>query len=86
MKVIHRLDLEEDKVEGICVQVKAGSKDTLLGIIYRPPNQNSEFFAVFPKLLEKAWMKFSNIVLLGGFNIAIYYRTKPAKYPTRGTR
>lgn len=33
MKVIHRLDLEEDKVEGICVQVKAGSNDTLLGII-----------------------------------------------------
>lgn len=68
LKVIHRPDLEEDKVEGICAQVKAGSRDILIGIIYRPPNQNNDFFSVFPRLLEKAWTKFSNIVLLGDFN------------------
>ena len=55
-------------MEGICMQVKAGAKDTMLGIIYRPPNQTNEFFSAFPKLLEKAWMKFSNIVLLGDFS------------------
>ena len=36
--------------------------------IYRPPNQTNESFSVFPKLLEKAWRKFSNVVLLGDFN------------------
>ena len=64
LKVIHRPDLEEDKVEGICMQVKTGSRDTLIGIIYRPPNQNNEFFAAFPKLLEKAWMKFSGLLVI----------------------
>ena len=68
LKVIHRPDLEDDKVEGIFMQVKAGSRDTEVGIIYRPPNHNSEFFTVFPKLLENVWLKFSNIVLLGDFN------------------
>ena len=67
LKVIHRPDLEDDKVEGIFMQVKAGSRDTMVGIIYRPPNHNSEFFTVFPKLLENVWLKFSNIVLLGDF-------------------
>ena len=55
-------------MEGIFMQVKAGSRDTVVGIIYRPPNHNSEFFTVFPKLLENVWLKFSNIVLLGDFN------------------
>ena len=68
LKIIHRLHLEEDKVEGICMQVKAGAMDTMLRIIYRPPNQTNGFFSAFPQLLEKAWMKFSNIVLLGEFN------------------
>ena len=55
-------------MEGISLQVKAGSRDTMIGIIYRPPNDNSEFFTAFPKLLENIWIKFSNIVLLGDFN------------------
>ena len=66
--IIHRPDLEDDKVEGIFMQVKAGSRDTIVGIIYRPPNHNCEFFTVFPKLLENVWLKFSNVVLLGDFN------------------
>ena len=60
LKVIHRPDLEDDKVEAIFMQVKAGSRDTMIGIIYRPPNQNSEFFTVFPKLLENVWLKFKS--------------------------
>lgn len=68
LKVTHRPDLEDNKVEGIFMQVKAGSRDTMVGIIYRPPNHNSEFFTVFPNLLENVWLKFSNMVLLGDFN------------------
>ena len=50
------------------MQVKADSRDILVGTIYRPPNQNNEFFTAFPKLMENIWTKFSNIVLLGDFN------------------
>lgn len=50
------------------MQVKAGARDLMLGIIYRPPNQTNEFFSTFPKLLEKGLVRFSNIVLLGDFN------------------
>ena len=49
-------------------QWKADSRDILVGTIYRPPNQNSEFFTAFPKLMENMWTKFSNIVILGDFN------------------
>ena len=49
-------------------QWKANSRDILVGTIYRPPNQNSEFFTTFPKLMENIWTKFSNIVLLGDLN------------------
>ena len=41
---------------------------TTVSPIYRPPNQNSEFFTAFPKLMENIWSKFSNIVLLRDFN------------------
>ena len=59
LKAIHRPDLEDEQVEGICMQEKAES---------RPPNQNSEFFTAFPKLMENIWTKFSNIVLLEDLN------------------
>lgn len=52
--------MEEDKVEGICMQVKAGTRDTMLGIIYMPPNQTNEFLQRFQKCLKN--------VLLGDFN------------------
>ena len=68
LKAIHQPDLEDEQVEGICMQVKADSRDILVGTIYRPPNQNSEFFTAFPKLMENIWTKFSNIVLLGDLN------------------
>ena len=68
LKAIHRPDLEDEQVEGICMQVKADSRDILVGTIYRPPNQNSEFFTAFPKLMENIWTKFSNIVLLEDLN------------------
>ena len=55
-------------MEGICIQVKADSRDILVGTIYRPPNQNSEFFTAFPKLMDNIWTKFSNIVIIGDFN------------------
>ena len=65
LKAIHRPDLEDEQVEGIGMQVTADSRDILVETIYRPPNQNSEFFTAFPKLMENIWTKFSNIVLLG---------------------
>ena len=40
-------------MEGIRLQVKAASKDTLLGIILRSPNPNNELFPVFLKLINK---------------------------------
>ena len=55
-------------MEGICMQVKADSRDILVGTIYRPTNQNNEFFSAFPKLIDNIWIKFSNIILLGDFN------------------
>ena len=73
LKTIHWLDLDDEQVEGICMQVKADSRDILVGTIlvgtiYWPTNQNNEFFSAFQKLIENIWIKFSNIILLGDFN------------------
>ena len=64
---------------------KDDSRDTMIGIIYRPPNQNSEFFTVFPRLLENVWLKFSNIVLLGDFNTN-YFRANVETQRTKERR
>ena len=86
LKTIHRLDVDDEQVEGICMQVKTDSRDILVGTIYRPTNQNHEFFTAFPKLIENIWIKFSNIILLGDFSTSIYYGTNGATRRTKETR
>ena len=71
LKVINRPGFGDKQVKGICMQVKADSRDNLIGTIYRPPNQNSEFSTAFPKLLENIWIKFSNTILLGDYNASL---------------
>ena len=67
LKILRRLDLENPNIETICLQVKAGPTDLLIGIAYCSPNNNN-FFTEFPKALERMWMKHANIVLLGDVN------------------
>lgn len=40
----------------------------LFSVVYRPPDASGEFFEQIGATLEKAWLKMSNITLLGDFN------------------
>ena len=63
----HRKDLLTQNIEAEWLQVKFPSSSVLFSVIYRPPDA-SEFFDLVSATLEKAWLKTSNIVLLGDFN------------------
>ena len=63
----HRRDLHTEGLEAIWLQVKFPSTSVLFSVMYRPPDAN-HFFDLIGAPLEKAWLKSSNIFLLGDFN------------------
>ena len=67
LQATHRKDLFIDGLEAIWVQVKFPSTSVLFSVMYRPPDFN-KFFDLISSPLEKAWLKSSNIFLLGDFN------------------
>ena len=67
LKVIHRKDLYTPGLEAIWVQVKFTCTSALFAVLYRPPDDN-KFFDSVRIPLEKAWLKTSNIFLLGDMN------------------
>jgi hypothetical protein len=67
LRATHRRDLFTKGLEAIWVQVKFPSNSILFAGMYRPPDANN-FFDILGLTLEKAWLKSSNIVLLGDFN------------------
>lgn len=53
------------------IKVNTGQTSIMLGVVYRPSYVN-EFFINFVQPLEKIWLKYQNIVVLGDFNCDIY--------------
>ena len=76
LKVIHLPDLEEDKVEGICLQVKAGSRDTLT-------KSKQRILCSVSK--TSSGIKFSNTLLFGDFNSSNFLQDEHGEYPTKET-
>ena len=67
LKTVHRIDLLTTSFEAAWVQVTFVSSSFLFAVIYRTPD-DCTFFDHIVSVLEKAWLKTSNIVLLGDFN------------------
>ena len=67
LRALHRKDLFVDGLEGIWLQVRFPSCSVLFSLMYRPPNDR-KFFDLIMSPLEKAWLKTSNIILLGDLN------------------
>ena len=66
LRAVHRKDLFVDGLEAIWLQVRFPSCSVLFSVMYRPPNDRT-FFDLIMSPLEKAWLKTSNIILLGEF-------------------
>jgi len=64
------LDECDDKVERLWVKLrgKANKADVLLGVCYRPPNQNEEVDEVFYNRLAEVSQSLA-LVLVGDFNL-----------------
>ena len=67
LQASQRKDLNFDSLEGIKLHVKFPSSTALFAVMYRPPDAD-HFFDLVNSLLEKAWLKSSNIFLMGDFN------------------
>ena len=67
LKAINRKDLQTPGIEALWLQVKFPASSVLIAVMYRPPNDNV-FFDKLSTTLEKAWMKSSDIFLLGDLN------------------
>ena len=67
LQATQRKDLHFDSLEGIWLHIKFPSSTALFAVMYRPPDAD-HFFDLVNPLLEKAWLKSSNIFLMGDFN------------------
>ena len=68
LKATHCKDLINDNLEAAWIQVKFPSYNTLFGVVYRSERLSINFFDNLHFTLERAWMKSSNIFLLGDLN------------------
>ena len=70
LRDFHRKDLRSLFISGIeaaWLQVNFQGLSVLFSVVYRPPDAN-QFFDLIRSPREKAWLKTSNMVLLGEFN------------------
>ena len=66
LQATQRNDLHFDGLEGIWLHVKFPSTSALFSVMYRPPDAD-HFFGLVNSPFEKAWLKSSNIFLMGDF-------------------
>ena len=70
MNVIHRTDIESSNIECIWLQInELHSKDTLIGIIYRPPDSPVSWYEPYENMIKCATDYNMNVVVAGDFNI-----------------
>lgn len=67
LRTLHRKDLFVDGLEAIWLQLRFPSCSVSFSVMSRPPNDR-KFFDLIMSPLEKAWLKTSNIILLGDLN------------------
>ena len=68
LNVTHRKDLAKKDLEAIWIQAKFPTTNVLFSVIYRSELYSPNFFTNLQDVMEKAWMKTDNIVLLGDLN------------------
>ena len=66
---VRRLDLESDTLEIMWVELqRTNSSSLFIGILYRKPDNLSDFFDNLEHNLEKLYSVTNNVILLGDFN------------------
>lgn len=68
LNVTHRKDLAKKDLEAIWIQAKFPTTSVLFSVIYRSELYSPNFFTYLQDVVEKAWRKTDNIVLLEDLN------------------
>ena len=66
---VRRKDRKFDDLEAMWIEIKApNSRPWLVGIVYRTPSSNADFFSKFERNIENAIEISNNLTLIGDFN------------------
>lgn len=60
--------LENEQIEGIWLKLQIDSRAFIVGTIYRP-SDNYNFFETFHQTLEKLWLKYKNVFIVGDLKL-----------------
>ena len=64
-----RLDLEIDQLELMWLEIRCNNNKFLVGVVYRQPNANDEFWQLYQESVESAQESdAANIIMIGDFN------------------
>ena len=64
-----RLDLEIDQLELMWLEIHCNNNKFLVGVVYRPPDANDEFWQLYQESVESAQESdVANIIMIGDFN------------------
>lgn len=74
-----------NNIESIWVDIKLHSQRTIIGVIYRPPD-NQQFYANLEHYLQNIWKNRKNIMIVGDFNSDLYFNGKSAEECLAGKR
>jgi len=72
LQVRRRRDLEDDALEVLWIEIKAGKDDVLLGSCYRAPDQPAAYWNILEANLETAFSgRQAMSVIVGDFNVVL---------------
>ena len=60
---------EVPDLEAIWIEVTSISQPLLVGCVYRPPGDRTDFFGKFYCVVEKMWLSRKNVVIAGDFDV-----------------
>lgn len=79
LSAIHLRSLSCPDIEAIWLKVTTKSIVLVVGVCYRPP-QDTSFFDLVIQPIEKAWLKYKNLLLIGDFNVDFGCTTESSKH------
>ena len=77
IKTRQRADLETSETESICIELNLGKAKWLIMGAYKPPSMKPDTFTFdLQKSLDKMYINFENVILLGDLNFDLTDKTK----------
>ena len=65
--------LENSELEAIWIKLHTNKTSSVIGLVYRAPN-DAGFFDEFSKQLERCWLKYKNLIIIGDFNVNLLHQ------------